>query len=221
MQIKLSLSEEGNLPFFFLGEDLHNLKVQLTFEKPGPVDVVLEDLTEQEQAVLFRDLVNKKLVCDLPIQELYNFFRSMQGQKSLEKVAEKTKVDEETVNAAKKALLQEVQKRQQQKSEVEDRIQYIVKKGVKAVLAALKDVDDYPTLLAYQRAEVKEKKRATVLSYIETKLSRFNKQIHENIENSEGNTNLFKPLPSTQYDNSVIESDEELVQFAAGKPLVR
>ena len=222
MQAKLSLPEEGKLPFFYLGDDLKNLKVNLTFERPGPIEIDLSILTEVEQAVVFNNVSNGDVLCSVPQEELYSFFREMQGRKSLESSgsAAKPAVQEDSPAKSKKLAVQKVViERKEKNQEIEKKIQYIVRKGVKSVLATLKDEEDPTILWRYKRAEIKGKKRATILSFLEKKLSKFQDQILENIEKSEGNTNLVSPIPSTQYDNNVIESDLELVQFAAGKPL--
>jgi len=221
MQVQLSLSEESHLPFFFLGDNLKKLKVSLTFESPGPVTVDLTALTEREQAVLFNKVADGSLVCDKPKEQLYTFFRELQGQLSL-KGAEKSSEEAVPVKEDKKLLLTKViVDHKEKKKAVDEKIQHTVKGGVKAVLSVLKDEEDPQILLKYKRYELSGKKRATVLSYIETKLSKFHSSIVQNIETDVGNTNFIPTIPTTQYDNNVVEYDVELVEFAAGEPLTK
>jgi DNA-binding transcriptional ArsR family regulator len=212
MNIRIQLNDPGPA-MWFLGDDPKNLKVQLTFARPGPVELDFENLSEKEKENLLIGVRDGKLCSSVAFQDLYELFRQSQADSVPEPSPEVKKylAEKERQVVAQKQF-EKAARKDKRHQKVEDRANYLIKKSYRAIRAALTKEKDNGLVTRLYAMEKEGKNRTSVIKYLEERIRKYHQEISKAAEQQQKRV----PSRTETIGPEVIESEEEIVVFPPG-----
>jgi hypothetical protein len=206
MKTSVSIDENSNLAMWFLGPNPKQIRVALTFENRGPVEIDFDEVSEVERKQLLRDIGAGKILSSVKYDVLRDHYRGQQKEPP-------TPTEEKKV-----ILMEKIQKHQAKQAKIEERINYLLKQSARSVKSALKKEKSATILHAFRRREQTGKARKGILSFLDEKIKRIQEEAVK-----KSNANRMKQLIPKQFGGTdqynVVESEQEIVQFSMAEPL--
>lgn len=224
MWIKL---KKNGPAMWFLGDPPKNIKVNLNFVNPGPVDLDFKSLQLGEQKQVLIALKEEKIETDEDYQNLYNIYTKLLSQKE-EIVEENDKPIKKKFSLFKKDSVAQLQKdREKREIQLKERCNYLSKQSIKAIKSALKKEKDVKFLKMFLEMEESKKGRVSIIDFIKTQIRKFQKEVAVSLKKNKDTEPIKLDTPGATYSKDVVESNEgtislsreELVSLAIGKEL--
>jgi len=153
MQIEVTLND---MKTGFWGFEDEKHKIYLTFVDPGPVQLDLGSMTEQNQEYIIANIDQGFLKCDITTGEILSLLGSKQAPATIPK--EENGYQDQIDAAVEKA------KKKQQK--MEEKAEWILTKNIRAVKKEVSNSENLTFLNLLVKLEKEGKNRSTVLDAI-------------------------------------------------------
>lgn len=223
--MRLQLAPKGP-PVWFLGEP-RKIRVSLSFQTPGPVEIDFTTLTLKEQKQVLHSLRLGHITSDVPLAELLSLHEQTQPKEAPPPPVQQYLAKQEKENTAALLLKQKATK-EQKDQQLAERCAYLVKQSVKAIKAVVSKSEDTRFLRVLLTAEKEAKARATVVSYIEEQIRKVQYEVALKMEQAAKQPPLkLAPEPGATFSKDVIDSEsrlitlseQDLIDLAAGRRL--
>lgn len=163
MQIKLS---QLGPPMWYLGEP-KNIRVSLTFSKPGPVEIDFASFTKEEQVKVLVGIRDGQLESDVTFQELYHQWANHQPAVPPEPDNPYIEPIQARLNEARLKL---EASRREKEDKGKQRCLYLLAKSVRAIKAAITSITDRQLIHMMLLTEKAGKARKGVTAALEKKM---------------------------------------------------
>jgi hypothetical protein len=197
---KISISLGNKVGVWFLG-DPKQLKVFLSVEQPGPLEINTEDYTLQEQMHIVLSVGNGSIVTETPYDLLANEY----NQKLVPQVAPTPIESPKPEEKKKRYVPSEYEK-------LHKNCKKVLAQGVRAVKSFVITNENIKILQILKGLESQGKKRASLLSFLEERLKSYEDKISKTLSKGLGTDTV--PPPRGKLEPEVEESDFEEIAFS-------
>jgi hypothetical protein len=204
MKVNISIAEKGP-PMWFIGVK-PNIKVALTFMEPGPVEIDLDTLTQEEATHILLGVSEGKLESSVLYKDLYTYYINRfatSKEPSLQQPVTQT-TSSSIVN--KTAF-------EQKKTEDEviiKKCQSLAKQSVRVVKSTLSRETNFRMIKLMQKIEQENQNRRSVIDFLNEKIERVNKQVISEVERAATTPTVIDPYQP--YDKINFEVEEAIEQ---------
>jgi len=223
MQIKLL---PKGPPMWFLGEP-KKLKVSLTCQQPGPVEIDFRVLTSTEQRQILLSMRNQQIEASESFEDLHAIYLT---QKQVEEPPPEVKqyLEKKAEEEEQETFLAAQVKAEQKTKKITERCEYLATLSYRAIKAALLKEKDPKVFRIFLEIEKKGRARLGVIQFVEERLKRIHMILEKSIEASEKEPAIRLPKPADEtYLEDVVESEvetlvlteQDLIDLASGKSL--
>jgi hypothetical protein len=169
-KMRIKLNNIYGPPLWFLGNP-KDLKISLTYEEPGPIEIDFKHLPRSEQEQIIAAVEARHLDSDMSLPQL----RSEWAEANPSVPVQETETPEQQFRAAMaKEVEQRLRKRQEMKAKedkkVNDKIAYLLKQNVRSLKSALTGQTDERLVQMLLQQERANKKRRVAIQVLEEKL---------------------------------------------------
>ncbi len=225
MIVELSLNVD-KCGMWFLGQP-RQTKVSFTFASPGPTQIDFAKLEKQEQEHLLRALQTNKINSSVLFTDLYQIYIEMHT-KAPEPSQEVTNYLAATEKQKEhETALKQLKQREKREADLDSRCASIIKLSVRALKSCLAKEQDVRILRKIRALELQkgpQKSRRSILDFLDERIRKltmdYQEQIVKELEKSANSKPLvdpYKPYDKISYE--VEETEEDVIQFALGKPI--